>query len=252
MELTMEINLDQNLKSLRMPAILKNYSRLASLALEEKLSYEQYLFKLTSKEVEDRFSNRVNYLLKGAKFPKTKTLDDFSFTGYEFTKESVLELCRGHFLSDHINLILFGTPGSGKTHLAMAIGRELCIKGKKILFHTGCSIIQELVKAKNSLTLTNYFKKMSMYDLVIIDELGYIPFEKSEADLLFQFISDRYEKKSLLITTNLAFSEWDKVFKDQMVANATIDRLIHYSVVFKFQKEVSYRTEQAKKKIVKK
>jgi DNA replication protein DnaC len=252
MELTLKINLDQNLKSLRLPAILSNYTRSASDALENKFSYEQYLFQLTCKEVEERFSNRVKYLLKGAKFPKTKTLDEFNFADLEFSKESVLELCKGHFLNDHTNLIFFGTPGSGKTHLAMAIGRELCIKGKKIIFHTGCSIIQELVKAKNNLTLTNYFKKMSIYDLVIIDELGYIPFERSEADLLFQFISDRYEKKSLLITTNLAFSEWDKVFKDPMVASATIDRLIHYSVIFQFKKEVSYRTEQAKKKIAKK
>jgi len=160
-------------------------------------------------------------------------------------------LAQGNFLANHTNLILFGSSGSGKTHLALALGRELCLKGKKVIFFTGCSLVQELVKAKNSLTLTNYFKKMGAYDLVIIDELGYIPFERIEADLLFQFISDRYEKKSILITTNLAFSEWDKVFKDELVAAATIDRLIHYSVILEFRKEISYRAEQAKKKLKK-
>lgn len=246
-----QANLECNLKSLRLPTVLKNYGPEATDAMEANSSYEQYLYALTSKEVEQRFNNRVRYLLKGAKFPKTKTLDEYDFSKSDLSKQAVLELCQGHFLSDHTNLILFGTPGSGKTHLALAIGRELCLKGKKIIFHTGCSLVQELVKAKNNLTLTNFFKKLAAYDLVIIDELGYIPFERSEADLLFQFISDRYEKKSILITTNLAFSEWDKVFKDPMVASATIDRLIHYSKVFQFKKEVSYRTEQAKKNLAK-
>ena len=133
----------------------------------------------------------------------------------------------------------------------MAIGRELCLKGIKVLFHTGCSLVQELVKAKNNLTLTNYFKKLMAYDLVIVDELGYIPFEKTEGDLLFQFISDRYERKSLLITTNLAFSEWENVFKNKMIATAAIDRIVHHSQIFKFEKEKSFRAEEAKKKLKK-
>ena len=141
------------------------------------------------------------------------------------------------------------TPGSGKTHLAIAIGRELCLKGYKILFSTGCELTQNLVKAKNNLTLTNFFKKMTFYDLVIIDELGYIPFEKTESDLLFQFISDRYEKKSILITTNLAFSEWDTLFQDKMIATAAIDRLVHHSQIFNFERDESHRTETAKKRL---
>ena len=196
-----QANLECNLKELRLPVVLKNYVSEASMALEEKLSYEQYLYSLTKKEVEQRYNNRVKYLLTGARFPKIKTLDEFDFTTSDISKEAAIELSYGHFLNNHENLIFFGSPGAGKTHLALAIGRELCLKDKKIFFYTGCTLVQELVKAKNNLTLTNFFQKMSRYDLVIIDELGYIPFEKCEADLLFQFISDRYEKKSILLTT---------------------------------------------------
>lgn len=249
MEANLKASLDSSLKSLKLPTILNEYNELAMVALEEKHSYEQYLLSLSKREVEQRFNNRIKYLLKQAKFPKLKTIDSYDFTKVEISKESIIQLCHGNFLSDYNNIIFFGTPGSGKTHLAMGIGRELCLKGFKVLFHTGCSLIQELVKSKNNLTLTNYFKKLMAYDLVIIDELGYIPFEKSEGDLLFQFISDRYERKSLLITTNLAFSEWDTLFKNKMIATAAIDRLVHYSQIFKFEKESSFRAESARKKL---
>ena len=169
----------------------------------------------------------------------------------EISRESIIQLAHGNFLSDANNVIFFGTPGSGKTHLASGIGRELCLKAFKVLFYTGCSLIQDLVKAKNNLTLTNFFKRLMAYDLVIIDELGYIPFERAEGDLLFQFISDRYERKSILITTNLAFSEWDILFKNKMVATAAIDRLVHHSQIFKFEKENSYRAEEARKRLKK-
>ena len=251
MSSSLQASLETYLKVLKLPTILKEYGGQAKSALEEKNSYEHYLLNLAKREVDERFKKRVKYLLKQAKFPNLKTVDDYDFSGIEIQKESILQLCHGNFLSDFNNIIFFGTPGSGKTHLAMGIGRELCLKGFKVIFFTGCSLVQELVKAKNNLTLTNYFKKLRGYDLVIIDELGFIPFEETEGDLLFQFISDRYERKSILITTNLAFSEWDKVFKNKMVATAAIDRLVHYSQIFKFEKENSYRAEQAKKRLKK-
>lgn len=251
MEATLKANLDTNLKVLKLPTVLSEYSDMARQALENKYTYEQYLLTLSKREVEQRFNKRVKYLLNQAKFPKLKTMAEYDFSRVEISKEAIIQLCHGNFLSDYNNIVFFGTPGSGKTHLAMAIGRELCLKGIKVLFHTGCSLVQELVKAKNNLTLTNYFKKLMAYDLVIVDELGYIPFEKTEGDLLFQFISDRYERKSLLITTNLAFSEWENVFKNKMIATAAIDRIVHHSQIFKFEKEKSFRAEEAKKKLKK-
>jgi len=252
MEASLQASLDTSLKNLKLPTILKEYSEVALSSLELKHSYEQFLLSVAKREVEQRFSNKIKYLLRKAKFPNEKTLDKYDFKQIDIQKESILQLCQGNFLSDFTNIIFFGTPGTGKTHLAMAIGRELCLKGKKVLFFTGCSLIQELVKAKNNLTLTNFFKKMMVFDLIIIDELGYIPFDKTEGNLLFQFISDRYERKSVMITTNLAFSEWDVLFKDKMLATAAIDRIVHHSQVFKFEKTTSFRTEAAKKKLIKK
>jgi DNA replication protein DnaC len=240
------VNLEFNLKELKLPIFLKNYSDLASRALENKMSYEQYLLSISDLEVEMRRKNKIKNLLKYAKFPNEKSLSSFDFSYLKKIKEqSVVEICHGHFLSNSTNIIFIGVPGSGKSHLAVAIGRELCIKNKKVLFHTGCSLVQELAKAKTTLSLTNFFMKLRKYDLIIIDELGYIPFKQDEAELLFQFISDRYERGSLLITTNLVFKEWGQVFKDPITASAAIDRLIHHSIIYDFSEEDSYRTLQA-------
>lgn len=249
MKTSTQAGLESNLKLLRLPAMLSGYQETSEIARKSKFSYEEYLYTLSNKEQEARLNQRVISLLKQARFPKEKLLSDYDFSKINIKQEAINQLCHGYFIDDYTNIIFYGAPGSGKTHLASAIGRELCIKGKKVLFQTCCTLVQELVKAKNNVTLVNYFKRMMGYDLIILDELGYIPFERGEAELLFQFISDRYEKKPLLITTNLTFSEWDKVFKDPIITSAAIDRLIHYSQVFEFVKDVSYRTEVAKNRL---
>jgi DNA replication protein DnaC len=248
---TIQASLEMNLKELKLPMMLRQYGLVAREVLEENLSCEQYLHRLTQCEVDERHKKKIVMLLKNAHFPKDKKIDDFNFNSLSnIKKESVLELCQGHFLNDFTNLIFYGVPGTGKTHLAMGIGRELCLKGYKVVFFTGCTLVQELSRHKNNLTLTSFFKRIRSYDLVIIDELGFIPFERGEGDLLFQFISDRYERGSLLITSNLVFSEWDKVFKDPITTSAAIDRLVHHSLIFEFKDE-SYRTQVAKKRLKK-
>ncbi len=242
-----KINIEMNLRYLKLQTILANYETMAKDIENDNLSCHEYLYRLTSKEVEMRQENRIKSSIKRARFPKQKHLVDFKFQEVpSINKQTVIELTTGNFLADSTNLIFYGKPGLGKTHLAISIGRELCLKGFKVIFFTGCELVQELKRAKDDLALTQYFKKMRAVDLVIIDELGFIPFEKQEADLLFQFISDRYERGSVLITSNLVFSEWEKVFQDKITTAAVIDRLIHYSVILELREDDSFRTKEAK------
>jgi len=153
------------------------------------------------------------------------------FCNPRIKKETILELLSGNFLYDATNVVLYGPPGTGKTHLSISIGRELCLKGHRVLFITACELVQELVRARQELSLKKFFTKHKKYKLICIDELGYVPFEKSEAELLFQFISDRYEKGSLIITSNLVFSEWEQVFQSPITTSAVVDRIIHHCVL---------------------
>ena len=162
-----------------------------------------------------------------------------------FEQSTVTKLVKGDFIDRAENLLIFGNPGTGKTHLSIALTREWCNAGRKVLFMTAAELLQELLKAKASLRLNEYTNKINQYEVLVIDDISYIPCERNEADLLFLLLSSRYENKSIVITSNLAFAKWDSIFKDNMTTAATIDRLVHHSIILKLNAE-SYRKEFAK------
>lgn len=235
------------LKQLHMPTIRHSYEEIAGQARAESWSYEQYLLELFKLESEMRRQNRIARNLRASKLPPSKTFDNFDkkrLPGKVATHLNVLG--NGSFLNRSENILAFGNPGSGKTHLLCAIGHSLIEQGKRILF-TSCSLlVQDLLIAKREFELTKKLKKLSGFDAVIIDDLGYVQQSREEMEVLFTFMADRYEQGSLMITSNLPFSKWEQIFKDPMTTAAAIDRLVHHSVILELDID-SYRMEQAKK-----
>jgi DNA replication protein DnaC len=228
--------LELNLKQLSLQSFVSNYVEEAERAIKAKSSYSTYLATLTELEVLRRTNSLVKTRLKEANFGTTKTLDVFNFAKIPtIKKETIFELAEGHFTNSAKNVVLFGACGAGKTHLAIAIGRELCLKKYKVYFCNVCQFINQMQEANQQLGLNKFFKKMEKFDLIILDELGYIPFEKQATDLLFQFFANQYERRSVMITTNLAFSQWDQIFKDKQTTVAAVDRLVHHSYVLHLQ-----------------
>ena len=236
------------LKQLHMPTMRGCYQQIADCARSESFSYEQYLLELLKLECEARRQNRITRNLRASKLPTSKTLDNFDKKRLPAKVAAHLNvLTDGSFLKRCENVLAFGNPGSGKTHLVCAIGHELIAQGKRVLFTTCSQLVQDLLIAKRDLTITKYLKKLSRFDAVIIDDIGYVQQSRQEMEVLFTFLADRYEKGSLMITSNLPFSKWEQIFKDPMTAAAAIDRLVHHSVVLELNLP-SYRLEQSKKK----
>lgn len=241
----MDAQLEYNLKQLKLPAFLSNYIAEADTAIKNKSSYAEYLKTLSQIEVDRRFNQLIERRLLDAKFPVTKTLDTFDFSAIpSLKKETIFELANGYFTENAKNIILFGHCGTGKTHLAIALGRELCLKKYRVYFNNLCNFINDLLRANKDLALHRFFKNIQKYDLVILDELGYVPFEQHATNLLFQFFAEQYERKSLLVTTNLAFSQWDQIFKEKQTTVAAVDRLIHHGIVIEFKAD-SYRLKSS-------
>ncbi len=243
----MDTKLEYYLKQLRLKSFLENYQGQAEDSIKNQLSYFKYLSILSELEVLNRGNALIQRRLREAQFPVIKTLDTFEFSQISSVKkEAILQLGEGHFTSKAKNIIFFGPCGTGKTHLAIALGRELCLKKYRVYFNNASHFINLLREDNQKLTLHKFFKRMEKYDLIILDELGYIPFEQEATNLLFQFLAEQYERRSLLITTNLAFSQWDQIFKDKQTTVAAVDRLIHHSYVIQFHGD-SYRLKSSKK-----
>lgn len=208
-------------------------------------THEEFLEKLLRLEVEHREIRRKNRLLKQAKFPVYKTFKEFNFDNLEFPKSIDIDtLKQASFVDKKENLILYGPVGTGKTHTSIAVGIEACNHGKRVSFYTTASLVNQLLEAKVEGELNRYLKKIEKTDLLICDEWGYIPLNTEGAQLLFQVIAGCYEKRSVIITTNLEFSKWNSIFYDEKLTSAIIDRLIHHSHLITFSGP-SYRLQNS-------
>lgn len=242
-------DIEQLLGVLKLKVFLNSYQSLAEQYEKEKRGHLEYLHELLLRETEQRQQQKIAKLLKDAKLPRGKLLSDFDMARIPgLAPSQIHHLSNGEFIEQCANVLIFGNPGTGKSHLSMALAREWCLAGRKVKFFTAANLVQELLKAKAELKLTQLIKRLDRYEVLIIDDISYVPFERHETDVLFTLFAERYEMRSILITSNLPFSKWNQIFKDDMTTNAAVDRLVHHSVILELN-ATSYRSECAKNKL---
>jgi DNA replication protein DnaC len=224
-----------------------DYESAAARARQESVSYEHYLLDLAERECESRRASRVERLLRDSRLFMEKSLSTLDLKRLPpKAAQQVRSLLEGDFVGRHENVLIFGNPGSGKTHVACAIGQELIRSGRKVMFATCGLMVQDLLAAKRDLKLRGFLKKISRYEVLILDDMGYVQYSRDEMEVLFGLLAERYERGSVMLTSNLPFSGWETIFKDPMTTAAAIDRLVHHSVILELNVP-SYRAEQAKK-----
>ena len=235
------------LKALHLPAMRGVYQELADSARREGLSYEVYLLEVVQRECQLRRHHRMERLLRESRLPVDKNLQAFDLKRLPGKVAAVVRtLLDGSFVERKENVLVFGNPGAGKSHLLCGIGQELVRSGRTVYFSSTNLLVQELLLAKRELRLPKAIKKLSRYAALILDDLGYVQQNREEMEVLFTLLAERYERGSVLITSNLPFSKWELIFKDALTTAAAIDRLVHHSVILELNLP-SYRVEQAKK-----
>ena len=233
--------LESMLKELRLPSFVKNYRAFSAQAGQENLPYEDFLKTLVEEELTGRIQNKIKRLLAAAKFPPLKTLSEFHFEDTpELNKQSLIQLADCNFIEQAHNICFLGPTGVGKTHLAMALGYEACKQKYPTIFVPAARLVNELLEAKKDLVLSKVQKRYAHFKLIVIDELGYIPFSREAAHHLFQFFAECYEKQSIIVTTNLEFSKWTEFLGDPVMTSALLDRFTHHCHIFPIKAE-SYR-----------
>ncbi len=238
----------EHLRELHLPTMRECFEDLARQAEQETSSYERYLLELAERECQVRRANRVERLLRQSRLPLEKDLASFDLKRLPArVARKVRTLLDGTFLDRKENLLAFGKPGSGKTHLLCALGQELIRNNHKVYFSSCSLMVQELLIAKRDLKLSRVLKRLAGYDALILDDLGYVQQTREEMEVLFTLLAERYERGSVMLTSNLPFSKWERIFKDPMTTAAAIDRLVHHSIILELNIQ-SYRVHAAKNK----
>lgn len=240
-----DVRLTAYLKALKLPVVARQYKAVAQEAETAGRSYVVFLAALLEQEVLQREQNGVHLRIQQARFPYVKTLDAFDFTAIpSLNKRKVLALTHCDWVGQHDNVLFVGNAGTGKTHLAIALGIAACRAGKRVRFYTAAGLVNELIAAQQENSLHRLARLWHRWDLVVLDELGYVPFSTTGSQLLFNFCSERYERGSLLITSNLEFARWTEVFGDQNLTAALLDRLTHKAHILPMNGE-SYRFRES-------
>ena len=244
---TTPLLLKANLKQLKLPTMAAEWEKLAREAAAKSEAYESYLLRLSEAEVTTRNANALAARIRAACFPVVKDFDTFDFAATpSLSKQKVLELARGQWVEEHANCCLIGNAGTGKTHVAAALGLAICRLGRRVRFTTAAGLVTQLEEAQQQHRLDRLLSQLDRVDLLVIDELGYLSFSRAGAELLFQVFAERYERRSILVTSNLAFSEWGQVFQGDRMTAALLDRLTHRCEIFEMNGE-SYRFRESMK-----
>jgi DNA replication protein DnaC len=232
----------QHLRTLRMPTTVQGIEDLMATAQREDWSLETFLGELLEQEMEGRRQRRIERLQKAAHLPAGKTLTSFDQERLPLRLRRLLpQLCAGDFVDRTENLLVFGLPGRGKTHFAAAVGHELVNLGRSVLFTPTYRLVDSLLRAKRDLLLEQELRRLDRFEVLILDDIGYVQQSRDEMEVLFTLLAERYERRSVVITSNLVFSQWDQIFKNPMTTAAAIDRVVHHSIIVEFGKEMSSR-----------
>ena len=238
--------LEHHLKALKLPTVLREYVPVAAACGQEKADYATYLLRLTERELLDRERRAADRRLQAARLPVVKTFDTFEFACQPSLNEALVrELMRGQYIADRENVLIVGNSGTGKTHLATALAFSACAQGRRVRFYTVTQLVRQLVETREERTSQKLFAQLDRCHLLVLDELGYVPFTKIGAELLFEVVSRAYERLSLVVTTNLPFEAWTEVFGSERLTGALLDRLTHRVHILEANGE-SFRLRQAK------
>lgn len=244
-------SLDEMLRELKLPGVLACHAKASIRAEKEGWSFDRFLAHVLDVELEQRRQKRLERAFKAAKLPRGKTLENLTLERLpEKVRRQIPTLIEGGFVDRGENLLAFGLPGRGKTHLVCAIGSELIQRGYSVHFTPAFALVQRLLAARKTYGLEKELRRLDAFDVLIIDDIGYIQQDRDETEVLFTLLAERYERRSVMLTSNLVFSQWDRIFKDPMTTAAAIDRVIHHCVIIELC-GTSYRAEAAKERISK-